>query len=102
MENLPGGASPLLRDVNNRLLAPGPAQLVTGLIPGPAGWLGVLTLRTTSATVTVMLDRETVQGWGVMLGQLEDAMDGSGPGDVAVQAAARLESTPAGPGHEAP
>ena len=105
MTNPPGEASPSpeLRDAANRLLAPGPAQLATGLIPGPAGWLGVLTVRTTSATVTVMLDRKNVRGWEAMLAQLGDAMDGHGPGDVAGRGGAALEGLRDAlrePGHE--
>jgi hypothetical protein len=103
MTNPPGGPSPALRDEGNHLLSPGPAQLATGLIPGPAGWLGVVTIRTTSATVTVMLDRKNVRGWGAMLGQLGDAMDGGGPGDVASRTLPDLEGLEDAlrePGHE--
>ena len=71
-------------DASNPLLTPGPVLMCTGKIRGPDGIeYGVVTLRTTSATVTGYLTREEVYRWASMLellaGKISPLAAGSGP-----------------------
>lgn len=79
---------PQFIDAGNELLAQVPARLDTGTIDVPgAGKLGVLTLRTTSATVTVFLGAEDLRSWGALLTSLAGQVGGiamAAPGDLAV------------------
>lgn len=77
-------------DVNNPLVSGGPARIDTGIIAHPeAGNLGVLTLRTGSATVTVLLNANDLDSWADHIKSLATSLRG-GPklaaatmGDVA-------------------
>jgi hypothetical protein len=66
---------PLL-DAGNSLIAQVPAQLHTGMVSGPAGKIGVVTLRTTSTTVTVFLSAVDLRTWAELLTGLADKMSG--------------------------
>lgn len=77
-------------DVHNPLIGGGPARIDTGIIQHPdAGKMGVLTVRTSSATVTVLMGDSDLDNWADHIHQLADALRG-GPklaaatmGDVA-------------------
>lgn len=77
-------------DVHNPLIGGGPARIDTGIIQHPeAGKLGVLTVRTASATVTCLMGDVDLDNWADHIHQLADALRG-GPklaaatmGDVA-------------------
>lgn len=65
-------------DPNNPLLATGQARLDLGTINIPgAGEFGVVTVRTASATQTVMLAAKDVAEWAKSLTGLSEAMGGS-------------------------
>lgn len=59
-------------DADNPLLAGGPAQLDAGAISlaAGAGNAGVLTLRTTSATVTVIMTAADLDAWAKVISDL--------------------------------
>jgi hypothetical protein len=70
----PEGLPPVI-DLANTLLAPGTAHLLTGI----NGQLGVITIRTSTATVTVQLPKADVLAWAGLLKELGDSMTaGSG------------------------
>jgi hypothetical protein len=70
---------PPLFDPGNPLLATGvPAILITGKIPTPSGEMGIVTIRTTTATLTVTADRKGVSDWADLLASLRDQMSESG------------------------
>jgi hypothetical protein len=79
-------------DVNNPLCGPVPARLDVGIIQHPVdGKMGVLTIRTASTTMTVVMDADDLRNWGDSLHQLADALEGkskpqlvqAGPQDAA-------------------
>lgn len=63
-------------DPGNQLLAGGPAQLSVDEVMTPQGKLGVLTIRTTSATVSVFLSREDLATWAATIQRKADDMSG--------------------------
>lgn len=64
-------------DPNNPLLATGPARLDTGSLTLPGlGELGVITVRTSSATQTVMLGLDDLHDWRKLIDQLDDSLSG--------------------------
>src|ERR1700744_5434914 len=66
-------------DQNNPLIQGCPAALDTGIITHPTeGKIGGVTVRTTSATVTVLLGTEDLGNWITVLQGLLEAM-GGGP-----------------------
>lgn len=65
-----------LVDTGNALLAPGPAQMLAGMVSGPAGKTGVITVRTTSSTVTAFLDAADLRSWAALLTGLADELTG--------------------------
>lgn len=77
-------------DVGNPLISGGPARIDSGIIQHPeAGKLGVLTVRTGSATVTCFMGADDLDNWADHIHLLADALRG-GPklvpatmGDVA-------------------
>jgi hypothetical protein len=75
---LPGASQPPVIDTGNALLTQTPAQLMTGQIMTPVGQLGVLTIRTTSTTLTIMLDGKNLKEWAGILNQLASSMSGNG------------------------
>ncbi len=94
----PMQGAPLV-DQGNSLLAPVPARMDTGTIDMMGQQMGVLTIRTTSATITVMLGASDLRAWSEILVKLADKMAGAGlvqatPVDIAALAQ-QLEQTPA-------
>jgi hypothetical protein len=71
-------AEPSLGDTGNGLIAPGPAQMMTGLLPTPAGQRLVLTIRTSSATVTVFLAKEDAETWARTIAATAAKLSASG------------------------
>lgn len=66
-----------LVDPGNALLAHVPARLDTGSVDLPGeGKYGVMTIRTGSTTLTVMLGAEDLRQWGGILTGLADQLTG--------------------------
>ena len=65
-------------DAGNQLLAEQPANLITALVDTPMGQRMALTIRTTSATLTVFLAKADADAWVRNLKTTADAMSGSG------------------------
>ena len=65
-------------DAGNPLLAGGPSQLDLGLIEGPQGKVGVLTVRTSSTTCTVVLDGKELDTCHQLIGKLAREVNGTG------------------------
>lgn len=65
-------------DQGNPLLTETPAVLVTTLMDTPAGQRLAMTVRTTSATVTVFLGGTDAKAWGAQLGDAAGRMSASG------------------------
>lgn len=63
-------------DTGNPLLDRVPANMTLGTIDTPAGKLLVLTVRTSSATLTVLLTKDDAKGWAKMLDAEADGMNG--------------------------
>lgn len=64
-------------DQNNPLLAGGPAKLDGGTIESPAtGKMGVLTMRTSSGTLTAMMDAGSLRNWSKFIEALADEVEG--------------------------
>lgn len=63
-------------DPGNQLLAAGPANLTTAIADTPEGKRLVMTIRTTSATVTVFLERDDARNWGSTISNNADQMGG--------------------------
>lgn len=64
-------------DQNNPLLAGGPAKLDGGTIESPAtGKMGVLTMRTSSGTLTAMMDADSLRNWAKFIDSLADEVEG--------------------------
>jgi hypothetical protein len=81
----PGELMPAV-DEANTLLAPGPATMVTGR-NGP---MGLFTIRTTTATLTIQLPRADILAWAGLLKELGDSMEDSSPLLVAGPGAVQL------------
>jgi hypothetical protein len=87
------GPLPPVADEANDLLAPAPAKLATGMSPRPGGgMIGVVTVRTTSATVTVFLQPGEVKEWADLLNGLHAQMGAGGLVIPAPGAAAQLDA----------
>lgn len=65
-------------DPANTLLGEVPAQLATSLMQTPAGQRLVLTIRTASTTVTVLLAQPDAKAWGANLSGLAARMSAAG------------------------
>jgi hypothetical protein len=65
-------------DLANGLLCETPAQLVTQIADTPAGQRLVMTVRTSSATLTVFLGGADAKTWARQLAGEAAAMSGSG------------------------
>jgi hypothetical protein len=65
-------------DVNNPLCAGGPARIDSGIIGTEQGQMGVLTVRTASTTLTVVMSANDLRSWADHINGLADHMDGSG------------------------
>jgi len=65
-----------LVDEGNPLLSQGPAQLDTGTVNTPDGKLGLLTIRTGSTTLTVILPPANVREWANVLNNFAASMGG--------------------------
>lgn len=69
--------APQFLDTGNPLLAGGPAKLDTGSITTEDGQqAGVLTVRTSSATVTVLLNATSLDEWGDLIKTLAASLGG--------------------------
>lgn len=70
---------PTLFDRGNGVLAAGtPMYLITGKLPTPQGEIGIATIRTTTCTLTVALDRKTAGDWAAIFAEMRDALADSG------------------------
>jgi hypothetical protein len=65
-------------DINNPLCAGGPARIDSGIIGTEQGKMGVLTVRTASTTLTVVMNTDDLRNWAEHISNLADAMDGGG------------------------
>jgi hypothetical protein len=65
-------------DPGNQLLAEGPAQISTAVLDTPAGQRLAMTVRTTSATVTVLLGGADAKTWAAQLTAVAAGMSGAG------------------------
>ena len=65
-------------DPGNQLLAEGPAQISTTMLDTPAGQRLAMTVRTTSATVTVLLGGADAKTWAAQLTTVAAGMSGAG------------------------
>lgn len=65
-------------DPGNQLLTETPAQLSTVLLDTPAGQRLAMTVRTTSATVTVLLAGADAKTWAAQLTGAAAGMSGAG------------------------
>ncbi len=65
-------------DTGNSLLGEVPAQLATALIDTPAGQRMALTIRTASATLTVLLSAEDGRAWGANITGTAKQMSAAG------------------------
>jgi hypothetical protein len=74
MPAAPDAGLPPVVDEANTLLAPGPAQLFTGV----SGALGVLTVRTPTTTLTLQLPKADILAWAGLIRELGDSLGGSG------------------------
>lgn len=63
-------------DVNNPLLSGTPCRLDGGVAQTADGRVGVLTVRTTSATVTGFLSAEELRTWAKFINDLANEVDG--------------------------
>jgi len=70
------GALPPLLDAGNALLAQVPVSLVVGSTETDVGKQGVVTVRTPSTTLTVVLDRPEIELWIQNLTLVRDGLDG--------------------------
>ena len=60
----PGGPDPrTYLDIRNTLLGRVPALLETGSVTAPQGTLGIVTIRTASTTMTVLVTRDELADW---------------------------------------
>ena len=90
----PPGAPPAFIDVGNPLLAQVPARLDGGTIDIPgAGRMAVVTIRTASTTLSVVLSAEELGKWAQILSGMHASMNGAISGIVLPTAAdvSRLE-----------
>jgi hypothetical protein len=70
---------PEMADTANDLLAQLPCRMVTGVVAAPGGpQLMVLTIRTGSATLTVLLEADEAKAWGAQITSQAKMMSKSG------------------------
>lgn len=69
---------PVFLDAGNPLLGPCAARLETGTLAVSGSQLGVVTIRTASTTLTVLLKAADVKVWAKLLTGLGDSMSSSG------------------------
>lgn len=74
----PAAGAMLPVDPGNTLLAQSPSALFTTLIDTPAGQRLALTIRTSSATLTVLLEQPDAKAWAGNLTSKASEMSGSG------------------------
>jgi hypothetical protein len=74
----PPTAPPAPFDTGNQLLSEQPAQLSTAIIDTPAGQRLATTIRTTSATLTVLLAGKDARAWAVALTRAAESMSAAG------------------------
>ena len=65
-------------DTGNALLSETPAALSTALVQTPAGQRLVLTIRTASTTLSVLLGAADAKTWGGQIKAVADQMSASG------------------------
>lgn len=70
------GAAPPPMDPGNRYISEVPAELTCGVANTPGGQRVMLTIRTTSATLTVFLDKPTAERWRDILSNELNSMSG--------------------------
>lgn len=68
--------APALYDAGNPLLAQVQARLDTGTIETTAGTVGILTVRTPSTTLTVLLSAADLRSWADLVSGLADQVGG--------------------------
>lgn len=68
---------PPLFDTGNVLLAKTQCNLVIGKVPTPQGEMGVATIRTTSVTFTLLLDKSEAEDWTATFAELAKSLSGS-------------------------
>ena len=64
-------------DQGNMLLTEQAAQLTTAKVPAPDGERMVLTIRTASTTLTVLLTGQDAKTWAAQISREADAMSGT-------------------------
>lgn len=69
-------ADPPPFDMGNRYISEVPAECTTGLVKTPGGQRMALTIRTTSATVTVFLAKDVAERWRDQISAEISAMSG--------------------------
>ena len=69
---------PPLVDAGNFLLSGGPANLATGTIQASGKTAGVLTIRTSSTTLSVLLAKSDLYDWARTITALADGISGTG------------------------
>ena len=69
---------PQVVDPSNSLLGETPATLVTALVETPQGQRLVLTIRTASTTLTVLLAAADAKAWANQIKAIADQMSASG------------------------
>lgn len=81
-------------DPNNPLLAGGPARLDGGIIEHPqTGKTGVLSVRTSSATQTVLIDAASLREWAKFCNDLADELGGGKLQVASITDVAALDAT---------
>ncbi|SRR6266568_9426861 len=77
-----------LVDAGNQMLSPVEARLDAGTVSTPAGVMAVITIRTASTTLTIMLGRNDLQTWLGVLNGLTGKMGGAlvpaSPGELSL------------------
>jgi hypothetical protein len=70
----------VLVDIGNPLLAQVPIKMDTGSMwqPGGGGQVAVVTIRTASTTLTLLLDPEHVKTWAKLFAGLAESMSSTG------------------------
>jgi hypothetical protein len=63
-------------DPGNRYISEVPAELTSAVANTPNGQRVMLTIRTTSATVTVFLDKQTAERWRDMISNEANTLSG--------------------------
>lgn len=84
-----------LIDTSNHLLAMVPTVLTTGLVPTQDGQKTALTIRTSSTTLTVLLEKQDLEAWAAQLVKAAQRMSSSGIEVVPGEALGILDKPPA-------